>query len=259
MTMLSILITHYNRPMALNKCLNVIQSLEWNIPYEIVVSDDGSKKEFISQIDEQKIDKLLLSDKNNGLTANLNKGIKACEGSYLLYCQEDAVLSPELTILLHEILEILDRKKLDMVRLRANYRFAKLISVSENIARIPKFSIKNFTVNMFQYSDNPFITTIQFFEKYGYYLENTSGPYGETEYAIRIAKSNAKIGITKKTLAHWQKNVKSVVNTQVPIKKRTGNRKLWQYARAMRQHFEWLLYTKSNRRLFTYKNHRKTQ
>ena len=81
-----------------------------------------------------------------------------------------------------------------------------------------------------------------------------SGPYGETEYAIRILNTKAKIGITKNEYTLWQKEVKSVMETNHPVKKRKGSKKFWRFARAVRQHFEWLLYSKSNRKLFTYKN-----
>jgi len=255
--LLSIFITHYNRPNALKKCLQIIHSINWPVSYEVVVSDDGSNNENLKVIENENIDKLLLAKSNQGLAANLNKGIKSCKGDFLLYCQEDAIISQDIDKILLECLEILKRGKLDMIRLRANYKFPHLIKISENINKIPRFSFKNFNVNTFQYSDNPFITTKTFFEEFGYFLEGTSGPYGETEYAIRILNTNAKIGITKKKYALWQKEVKSVINTQIPIKKRKGSKQFWRFARALRQHFEWIMYSKSNRKLLTYKNRRK--
>ena len=93
--LISILITHYNRPLDLLKCLNAIKEINLN-NYETVVSDDGSEKENIDLLKQYKIDKLLLSETNKGLAANINKGIKACNGEYILYCQEDFVLKKEL-------------------------------------------------------------------------------------------------------------------------------------------------------------------
>jgi len=255
--MLSILITHYNRPIALQACLDTILDLKLAIPYEIVVTDDGSTQENVNRIKEMKIDTLLLSENNQGLSSSLNKGIKACKGEYLLYCQEDAVLSSELSALLVDFFEILDSEHLDMIRLRANYVFPSLIKISDVVSRIPRFSFKNFNVNTFQYSDNPFVTKKNFYIKYGFYLEGVSGHYGETEYAIRILNSKAKIGITNKKYAKWQQEVKSVMVINNPVKKRKGAKKFWQLARALRQHLEWLLYSKSNRKLYTYTNNRK--
>jgi hypothetical protein len=144
-----------------------------------------------------------------------------------------------------------------MIRLRANYIFPNLIKVSEVVSRIPRFSFRNFNVNTFQYSDNPFLTKTNFYTKFGFYLDGVSGHYGETEYAIRILNSNAKIGITHKKYAKWQHDIKSVMAIKNPSKNKKGSKKFWQFARALRQHLEWLLYSDSNRKLFTYINNRK--
>ena len=48
--MLSILITHYNRPKSLKECLQAIQALKLEYPHEIVVSDDCSAFENIELI-----------------------------------------------------------------------------------------------------------------------------------------------------------------------------------------------------------------
>lgn len=255
--MLSILITHYNRPESLVVCLKTIRDLQLDIPYEIVVSDDGSTLENLQKVRALKIDQLITVFINEGLTANLNKGIKACKGDYIFYCQEDFTILPELSQQLQEVFKVLDNGKLDMVRLRANYVFKHLIRITDEIYRIPRFSFKNFNINTFQYSDHPFITKVNFYKKYGYYLEGTSGPYGETEYAIRILNTNAKIGITKIKYAISQKEVKSVMTINNPVKKRKGSKRFWRFARAVRQHFEWLLYSKSSRKLYTYTNNRK--
>jgi glycosyltransferase involved in cell wall biosynthesis len=258
--MLSILITHYNRPKALKKCLSSIADLKLTIPFEVIVSDDGSLVENQEIIKSYNIDKLLLSSKNEGLASNINKGIKACNKSnYLLYCQEDCLIVPEIKSVLNTFLTVLDSGKLDMIRLTANYKFSYLIKVTEGIYRIPRFSFRNFNINTFQYSDNPFITKVDFFHKYGFYLEGTSGPFGETEYAIRILNTNANIGITNKKYSIWQEGVQSVINptnTVNTLRKRSKFRKIKRLARALRQHLEWVLYNPNNRKLYTYKNKR---
>jgi len=255
--MVSILITHYNRPLALKKCIANLHSIDWKVPYEIVVSDDGSTNENIEHIKKEKIDTLVLSKSNQGLATNLNKGIKACQGEYLLYCQEDFLVSSNILYIIHDCFNILNTGRLDMIRLTANYKFSKLIKLTNEIYKIPKFSFKNFNINTFQYSDHPYIIKRGFFDEYGYFLEGTSGPYGETEYAIRILNSKAKIGITNKRYAIEQKGVNSIMNTQITVKKRSGPKQFWRFARAIRQHFEWFMYSKSNRKLLTYKNSRK--
>lgn len=251
---LSILITHYNRSDELLECINEINEIDFGYSYEVVVSDDGSLENHVQNIKTFPIDVLVLSDKNLGLAANLNKGIKACSGKYIIYCQEDFFIKKSLKKILPDCFDLLDSKKIDMVRFTANYSFPKLMELSNYVNIIPKFSFQNFKVNAFQYSDHPFITTQSFYNEYGYYLENTSGPYGETEFAIRIFKSKAKIGITKEKQVRDNQNAESVMQIKNPVKKNIKGRKLRKIARAIRQHIEVLLYNKNIRKLYTYKN-----
>lgn len=251
---LSILITHYNRPKALAICIEAIKSIEFSMPTEIVVSDDASDSKNLSQLKALPIDTLITVEKNQGLASNLNRGIKACKGDFILYVQEDFIIKSEILKVLPESIELLSSKQLDMVRFRANYVFSHLIPLTKHIYRIPKFSFKNFNINTFQYSDNPFITTPNFFKKLDYFLENVSGPYGETEFAIRVLKSKSKIGIADKNYFGANSESSSVMVTH-SVKKRFGlKRKIWRFARALRQHLEWVLYQPKHRKLFTYKS-----
>ncbi|WP_431135833.1 glycosyltransferase family 2 protein [Psychroserpens mesophilus] len=252
--MLSILVTHYNRPEALAICISAIQSLKFPLPVELVVSDDCSTPDNLKQLQKLPINTLVTAPVNQGLASNLNKGIKACQGDYILYVQEDFIIRPEFLNLLPESIELLNSGALDMIRFRANYVFNHLIPITTHIFEIPKFSFKNFNINTFQYSDNPFLTTPAFFEKHNYYLENTSGPYGETEFAIRVLKSTSKIGIADRNYFDANNDSSSVMVTK-PVKQKLGlKRKFWRFARALRQHLEWILYQPNNRKLCTYKN-----
>lgn len=254
----SFLITHYNRPLDLLECLKGIRKTGI-IDYEIVVSDDGSEYENVKLLQEYKIDKLILSKANQGLAANINKGIQVCEGEYIVYCQEDFVLNPKITSILAECFDLLTNKEADLIRFTSNFKFNKLIPLTTNISLIPKFSFRNFLLNYYQYSDHPFITTKDFYYKYGNYLEKTSGRYGETEYAIRILKSNAKIAITNETLATLIVGSQSVlVNESVDaIKINNVNKTFVKIARACRLYLELILYNKSKRGLISYRNFRK--
>lgn len=260
MEALSILITHYNRLDALIHCIHALQNLD--IPnMEIIVSDDGSHLSIQEELKKLPIDILILNDANTGLTSNINRGLKACSGKYILYCQEDFIVKEEFVSALPEVLSIIDSQKADMVRLKANYFFPKLLSLSQNISLIPKFSWKNYFYNAFQYSDNPFLTTPEFFERFGYFLEKTSGSYGENEYAIRIMKSKAKIAIYLPYLFESNKMAHSVMIPSHLRKKRKFLKKinLHRFLRASRLHLECLLYNPTNRKLITFKNKRKEQ
>lgn len=253
---LSILITHYNRVSALMECVKALREFDFEMPYEIVVSDDGSEPQNIKIIEGLDIDILVTAPKNQGLAANINKGIKSCSGDYMLYVQEDFFMGKDFKNVFLEGCHLLKDDKLDMVRYRANYKFNHLMPCSDRIFLIPKFSFRNFNINTFRYSDHPFLTTLNFFEKFGYYLENTSVGYGETEYAIRIMNSKARIGITKINYFDAIKGIQSTVYSMPTKPKKGFKKKVWRLARAVRQHLEWILYNPKKRMLYTYKNKR---
>lgn len=255
---ISFLITHFNRPLDLAECIQGIKKIPIS-NYEIIVSDDASTAENIKIIQSYAVDQLLLTSVNQGLAANINKGLAACKGDYIIYCQEDFVINPEIINILPECVDLIQNKKVDMIRFTSNFTFKKTIPLTTTISRIPKFSFHNFLYNYYQYSDHPFITKKNFYERYGYYQEKTSGRYGETEYSIRILKSNAKIAITNKQMAFSVLGSQSVLinegnysNTKRPI-----NKKIIKLARAFRLYLECILYNSSKRGLITYENFRK--
>lgn len=255
--MISFLITHYNRSHDLLLCLNAIRSLDLS-NYEIVVCDDASQLKHLEIIQQYPIDQLLLAKKNGGLAANINRGLRACRGQYIIYCQEDFMLSSKLTTILPECMNLLKSQKVDMIRLMAYFEFKKVIQITSEINLIPKFSIQNFLYNTFQYSDHPFITTKSFFDQFGYYLEDTSGDYGETEFAIRIFKSKAKIAIISNKYILPIVGSTSVIDRQngMPFGLKIFNKKFYRFFRALRLYFESFLYNNARRGLMTYTNHR---
>jgi glycosyltransferase involved in cell wall biosynthesis len=107
---ISFLITHYNRPAALKSCIESIKNLSLS-NYEIVVSDDASAPEIQQIIQEFFIDTVVIAAENLGLGANLNKGIRACKGEYILYCQEDFVLNSDFKIILPNVWKYYKAKK----------------------------------------------------------------------------------------------------------------------------------------------------
>ncbi len=56
---------------------------------QLVVADDGSPKEMQAEMRMLPIDKLVASEKNRGLGANTNAGLKQCVGRYVLQIQDD--------------------------------------------------------------------------------------------------------------------------------------------------------------------------
>lgn len=251
---LSIIITTFNRPDSLKRCVDAIRDLSLSIPHEVVVSDDASNEKNLDQIKQLSgIDNLILSDVNQGLGANLNKAIRAAKGEFIVYCQDDFVLDKNIEPILLEGMQAIENKKLDMIRFTSNYSFPKLIPFSENIKRIPHFSWQNFFYNTYQYSDHPFLSKKSFFVELNYFLEGVKGDYGENEFAIRVLNFHKRIGITDKKWVHKDAEAKSVIRSvpSAPTKQKP-TKKARKLLRAFRLHFEWICYRKNKRKLITY-------
>ncbi len=107
---------------------------------EYVVADDCSPIAIQNQLKKMNLDRLLLSETNLGLASHLNRGLKACQGEFILYCQEDFILKPGLKIYLEAAILLLETNKVDMCRLKSNYKFPKLHELSTNFKLIPKFA-----------------------------------------------------------------------------------------------------------------------
>jgi glycosyltransferase involved in cell wall biosynthesis len=228
---------------------------------EIIVSDDASMVEIIEEIKSFPEALFIFSKHNKGLAGNINKGIDACSGKFIIYCQEDFLLDLELKNLLPEYLKILKSKKIDLIRFSSYFNFNKTREFNDDIKIIPKFCWSNFFQNFYRYSDHPFIIQNNFHEKYGYYLENTSGRYGETEYAVRLSNSKVVIAITKKPMAYYIDGSQStLINEVTPLSqgKLLSGSRLHKFMRAFRLYFECVFYNQEKRGLITYKNGRKS-
>lgn len=250
----SFLITHFNRSSELERCVNSILKLGLK-SFEIIVNDDASDNFHLNKVKLLQKDKLILSNQNRGLANSINRGISLCSGKYIIYCQEDFIINKKLSSILIECTTVLNSSTADLIRFTSNSSFKELKFITSNISLIPKFSVKNFMQNFYQYSDHPFITTIAFYLKYGYYMEQTSGRYGEMEYAIRIFKSNAKIAITNEKMADKIEGSQSVLDAEYSeIYQPRFSKKAHRILRTFRLYFEYIVYNKKQRGLRTYKN-----
>ena len=260
--MISFLITHYNRPKSLKLCIQSIRSMNLKINHEIIVSDDCSKRSNIDLINKLHIDKLVLSPINTGLASNINRGIKECDGDYIVYIQEDFGLNDQFSVMIDEILDILTKEKAEMIRLRSNLKFKDYNLLTKQIKLIPRFSLRNFLVDHYRYSDHPFVVKKSFFCKYGKYKENVNTIHGEDEYMIRMMKLNPKIALVKNECVDGidkEGTVREELRNVNKNKLRHKNfvKPLKRIVNSLRFKFEYIFYNPKKRTLLTIKNLRK--
>lgn len=97
--MISIIIPVYNQADHLGNCLASLKEQTYN-NYEIIVVDDGSEDDIASVISESKpIFNIKLSyfeQENQGASAARNRGARIAKGEYLIFCDADIIMSPQM-------------------------------------------------------------------------------------------------------------------------------------------------------------------
>jgi glycosyltransferase involved in cell wall biosynthesis len=256
--MINFLITHYNRPKSLALCIDSIKALNLDLNFNIIVSDDCSKKSIIEEIKNLSIDKLILTEFNTGLSSNINRGLADCKGDYIIYVQEDFVIKKKFKLYIHSILKMIDESEADMVRLRSNVEFNTFKIVRNDFKQIPKFGFGNFLVDHYRYSDHPFVVKNNFFTNFGFYKNNVNTMYGENEYMVRMMKLNPKILIINETCA-----LPIVIEGSVREDKNIGfkglrndkySKLLKRFLNSLRFKIEYIFYDRQKRNLLTFKN-----
>ena len=185
---ITLLVTHYNRSLSLQRLLQAFQQQEITFG-GIVVSDDGSKPEQVERLQAlipQYNFNLVTTPQNRGLGNNINKGQDAVTTPYTLYVQEDFDPFPGYGKHLQDALRIMDeRADVDVMRFYAYFKYPYLKpfrdGFSEMVFKIWYPGYKKFHV----YSDHPHLRRSTFFEKFGRYAEGIKGD--RTEFLMNLS------------------------------------------------------------------------
>ena len=100
---ISVIIPTYNREKYIGRCMRSLltQSIGSD-KFEIIIIDDGSTDDTKKILNAFKEDiKIFENDKNLGLPASLNKGIKGCRGKYIVRVDSDDYVNKDFLKILH--------------------------------------------------------------------------------------------------------------------------------------------------------------
>jgi len=115
---LSIIIAAYNCEKYIKRCIYSCINQNYNIQnYEIIVIDDGSTDKTLSilnQLQKKVANLIVISQKNKGLGASRNIGIKYSQGTYLWFIDGDDYIA---TDVLDSIVRKIELEKLDVLAL----------------------------------------------------------------------------------------------------------------------------------------------
>lgn len=189
------MITHYNRSKSLERLLFELKEANCEF-FDIIVSDDSSKPEHINYINELKKSydfTLVTGLVNKGLGNNLNKGQDAVKTPFTLYIQEDFIPLENFTKHLKDGYSLLiERKDFDMVRFYAYDKYPYLKEYKHGFSEM-LFKWWYPGLNKFAYySDHPHLKRSTFAQKFGRYLEGTSGDKTEFSMMMSFIKRGGK-------------------------------------------------------------------
>ncbi len=104
---LSVLIPTFNRPDNLRNCLNSLLSQDWQVSYEVIISEDNYDNESITRNILKEFPmmpiKFFIQKKNLGMFENWNFLIKEANGEYFTILNDDDILLPSWASVLSEI------------------------------------------------------------------------------------------------------------------------------------------------------------
>ena len=202
---ISIIVPCYNSEPTIKECvasiLNSINNADIPEKFEIIIINDGSNdctSNIVKEIAEVKI---INHNKNLGLSAARNSGIKKSTSDYIIFIDSDIILSDNW---IKKMLFNINKNK-DVVGITGNLEPEphKRISPLDKYLFGPYRGTKNIDINMpLNYKSFVFSNTIikrSVLDDVGYFDESLSNYGGEdTELSIRIAKKHSK-GMRKLT------------------------------------------------------------
>ncbi|GGH80112.1 glycosyltransferase involved in cell wall biosynthesis [Filimonas zeae] len=194
-TGITLLITHYNRSSSLERLLKTFRELGCSFE-DIVVSDDGSKKEhldYIQTIQPVYNFRLITTPVNKGLGNNINKGQDAVTTPYTLYVQEDFVPLPQFVTSFPTAVSLLEQDKdADMVRFYAYFKYPYLKPVKEGFSEMVFKPWYPGYKKFYYYSDHPHLRRTSFFSKFGRYPEGLKVEATEYKMMMSFLKHKGK-------------------------------------------------------------------
>lgn len=193
----TLLITHYNRSLSLNRLLKSF--FERKIFFgNIVVSDDGSSPEHLVALYNLKTVfnfELVCTPINKGLGNNINKGQDAVNTPFTLYVQEDFVPKHDFIQVFSEGLNIMQTDaQIDIIRFYSYFPYPYIKPYKNNFEEMIFHSSPRYAnhLKFYLYSDHPHLRRSNFLQKFGRYPEGIKGDATEFGMAISVLKNKGR-------------------------------------------------------------------
>ncbi len=136
--MISIIIPTYNQAKKLNKCLESIKAQTYD-NYEIIIVNDGSSDNTCEVIKKYKnifgLKLEYLEQENKGAPAARNRGARQAHGEFLLFCDDDIIMHPNMLEIMLDTLKKNPRASYAYSSFKYGYKTFRLWPFDENKLR----------------------------------------------------------------------------------------------------------------------------
>lgn len=162
---------------------------------ELILCDDGSPEFIQDEMKKLKFDKYLFATKNEGMARNVNKGILATSGKYILQLQDDWLCKGPSNYLKLGIKALEENTEIGLIRYRLGIKylctsksFNNGLNVIHILNRDQKDTVKRkyYRKDTFLYSDNPHLKRKELHEKLGLYESYKYLPQVELDFCLRF-------------------------------------------------------------------------
>lgn len=185
--LVSILFITYKRIDLLERAMEAIRNNTDYPNLQFVISDDGSPSEIQAKMRALAADVYVLSTRNRGLGANINQGMAACQGKYILMLQDDCTCMGPRTYLRDSVQLMEAHPLVGMVN------FSQTLAIADNLEKLEGVEERAVLYPLnpaeraypFLYSDQPHLRRSEINEMLGPYLEDRDMVKCEKDYEKR--------------------------------------------------------------------------
>lgn len=171
--LVSVVIIGYRRPDLLRRTVSSFLVMNTYPNVELILADDGSPADMVRQMKDLPFDRFVGSDRNTGLGANSNRGLRAARGEFVLQLQDDWDCRGPKGFLEASIDVMQEWSDLGFLRLRTpqpDLTFSIRRARGGQVVRV--YDAAQPFPNPFLYTDTPHLKSRAAIERLGPYLES---------------------------------------------------------------------------------------
>ncbi len=194
--MISIIIPIYQHAKEINECLESIFCQTFK-NYEIIVVNDGSTDNTLDVLEKYKDKVKIISQKNQGAAAARNVGYANSQGEFILFCDADMVLKPEM---LEKLLDALKNNQ-DKSYAYSSFKFGwkKFKGGEFNPEKLKKINYIHTSALIRREHFLNFDESLKKFQDWDLWLTMLEHNY----YGVWVPELLFKIKPRKKGISHW--------------------------------------------------------